>query len=39
MMELTEMAKLTALNKEKKASNFVSSWKPVLDFVLKVEEK
>lgn len=39
LMELAEMTKLTALIKEKKASNFISSWKPLLDIVLEIEKK
>uniref|UniRef100_A0A8C5STB0 Uncharacterized protein n=1 Tax=Laticauda laticaudata TaxID=8630 RepID=A0A8C5STB0_LATLA len=37
LMELAEMDKLTALIKEKK-NTFISTWKPLLDFVLEVEK-
>lgn len=36
--ELAEMAKLIYLIKEK-WSNFVSTWKPLVDFMLKTEKK
>lgn len=39
LMELVEMAKLTALIKEKNTANPVSIWKPLLNFVLEVEKK
>uniref|UniRef100_A0A670Y998 Uncharacterized protein n=1 Tax=Pseudonaja textilis TaxID=8673 RepID=A0A670Y998_PSETE len=38
LMELTEMAKLTTLIKEKNISTFVSTWRHLLNFVLEVEK-
>ena len=33
LMELAEMAKLTALIREKTLTNFMANWKPLLDFL------
>lgn len=38
-MKLAEMAKLLALIKEKKTSNFLSTWTLLIVFVLQTENK
>lgn len=38
-MELAEMPKLTAIIKDKNASNFISIWKQLLEFVLEAGKK
>lgn len=38
MAELVEMAKLTSLIKEGPTNTFIKDWKPVRDFLLKMEK-